>query len=222
MFINPPVNDKQTIPILSSPKNVTGYSTKDCKTDRLLNITSTDADINEYLVRIEESILYSDNQKTLKNKIISGKNWYDLKIPDCNGLLFGYIIRNGTKFILNNTDVIVRDNFYIIHPKIDQFLLMSLLNNYYVYFQLEKKIKKYGSGLLKIQKYDVDDVYIPNPERITENDRETLIELASILINTGDKQIISEITSILGHYANITPTQIEKAYEIITAQRLNI
>lgn len=221
LFINPPVDNELTTPILSSPRYVMGYSTKDCKTDKLLNVSLINNDSTEYIMNVEKEILASDNLKTLKNKIMSGKKWYELKIPNSDGLLFSYIIRNETKFILNDRKVAVRDNFYIIRPKSDPLLMMSLLNNYYVYYQLEDKIKQYGSGLLKIQKYDIDAINIQNPEFITKEDRDQLIVLASELVDTGDRTIILKITNILGRYTNTTPEQIKKAYDILTERRLN-
>ncbi len=54
---------------------------------------------------------------------------------------------------------IVRDNFYIINCDFDEKLAFALLNNYYKFIISLKKIgKKYGNGLLKIQKYDFNNL----------------------------------------------------------------
>lgn len=55
------------------------------------------------------------------------------------GIVFSYFVRNDMKFIMNNLGYLVRDNFYIIKAQIDEYLMFALLNNYYTYYQLEKK-----------------------------------------------------------------------------------
>ena len=62
------------------------------------------------------------------------------------------------KFVMNETSAFARDNFYVIKPKVDKWVLFALLNNYYTYYQLELSGKRYGAGLLKLQRYDIEEL----------------------------------------------------------------
>ena len=112
-------------------------------------------------------------------------------------ILFPYIIRGRTRFIWNDAQVAARDNYYTIDPKCDACLLFALLNNYYIYSQLESCGKLYGKGLLKIQKYDIDDLVIPDPRTMDEDTVQRLICFGKALIRTGDERYIAAITDML-------------------------
>ncbi len=56
------------------------------------------------------------------------------------------------------------------------------------YYQLEKIGKKYGNGLLKIQKYDFNNLNIVDPLKITINDKKKLIELSEKIISGKSKK----------------------------------
>ena len=53
------------------------------------------------------------------------------------------------------------------------------------------------------QKYDVDNIVIPNPSSISESDKKGLIRCAKSLIKTNDKKYIIATTKILSKYYNI-------------------
>ncbi len=110
----------------------------------------------------------------------------------------------------------VRDNFYIIKPNIDKYLLISLLNNYYIYLQLEIKGKRYGKGVLKIQKYDIDDLKLPDINKISIQDISSLKTLGYELCNTNRNSV--EVTNLISHiiskYSNI---KIERVIESLEA-----
>ena len=50
------------------------------------------------------------------------------------------------------------------------FLLFGLLNNYYTFSRLEKVGKHYGGGVLKIQKYDLDNIMLTDIKLLSEKD----------------------------------------------------
>lgn len=204
-FVNPPLfTQDHLIDILSSPKDFNGYTTKKCKQDKLFVIASEKEANEEELIYLENCamvILKEGKPQTLKTIIENGQNWYSISMPPSAQIIFSYIVRNNIKFVLNEGERNVRDNFYMISAKKENpLLLMALLNNYHVFLQLERCGKTYGKGLLKLQKYDIDAIDIPHPSRIAPKDKQELIRLAENLVATADEQIITNITNVLSKY----------------------
>lgn len=122
---------------------------------------------------------------------------------------------------MNNRDVVIRDNFYIINPEIDKYLLFALLNNHYTYLQLEILGKKHGNGILKLQKYDIDKIILPNIYKIEEVDIQVLIALGKRLHGVHDgEEIIKEINLIISKYANISARDVTLNLEKYKKERL--
>lgn len=225
MFINPVINcdEKYTKNIISSPKQVNGYTTAGSKYDKLLVVSHDDFNepsIDNYFGSWQDKILKEKKPKTLVNKIIKGDEWYRLNLFECDGIIFSYFVRNDMKFVFNRSGNIVRDNFYIIYPIIDEFICFALLNNYYTFYQLECFGKKYGAGLLKLQRYDLENLQIPNFCDFSEEDAYILRDLSKKLINNGTKKIISEITKVLSQYSDIGFEEISNEYEKLVTNRL--
>ena len=226
MFINPEIDKDSNTEclknIISSPKNVIGYSTENAKLDLLLDCDENEISkqLRMYLKKWEEKILLEQKPKTLFNKIKKGENWCVIRQISSKGIIFSYFVRNDMKFILNNSDTLVRDNFYIIRPNIDFMLMMALLNNYYTFYQLELLGKKYGAGLLKLQRYDLERLKFPNIEELSASDIVELKELAEALIDSGDSRLIDELTKALSRYSSIDFETIRKKYLGLKKQRL--
>ncbi len=203
-FVNPPLfTQTHIVYILSSPKDFTGYTTKHCRQDKLLAIKSGDNLSEEEETFIENSanvIIKEGKPLTLKSLVDEGQPWYYINVPQTAQIVFSYIVRNNLKFVLNEEKCNVRDNFYMISSRYNSLLLMALLNNYYVYKQLEKLGKSYGKGLLKLQKYDIDEIKIPHPETISEDDKTNLLHLANELVKSSDDCQIDAITNLLAPY----------------------
>ena len=203
-FVNPPLfTQTHVVNILSSPKDFTGYTTKHCRQDKLFVIKSGD-NLNEeeetYLENSARVILKEGKPLTLKSLIDDGQPWYYITVPEAAQIVFSYIIRNNLKFVLNEEKCNVRDNFYMISSHYDSLFLMALLNNYYVYQQLENLGKSYGKGLLKLQKYDIDEIKLPHPETIQEEDKAKLIKHTEELVKSSDESHIDAITNLLAPY----------------------
>jgi len=225
-FINPTIselNDDYFEDIISSPKAVVGYSTKGASVDKLLYVKE-DMEIaqplREYLNNMEVNIVESQKPKTLASKIKTGCNWYSIKAFDCTGILFGYIVRGDMRFILNDTGVVARDNFYVIKPKIDKYILLAILNNFYVYMQLESIGRKYGGGMLKLQKYDVESIMFPNITEFSEKDIGKLSKLGKKLAETGNRGIIEEISLLLSNYESTDLETIKNQLDYMRSARL--
>ena len=203
-FVNPPLfTQTHVVNILSSPKDFTGYTTKHCRQDKLLAIKSGDnlsEEEDTYLENSANVIVKECKPLTLKSLIDEGQPWYYITVPETAQIVFSYIVRNNLKFVLNEEKCNVRDNFYMISSRNDSLLLMALLNNYYVYKQLENLGKSYGKGLLKLQKYDIDEIKIPHPETIQEEDKGKLIQLTKELVKSSDECHIDAITNLLAPY----------------------
>lgn len=216
-FINPPVKSNAYVAdIISSPKSIFGYTSCSAELDKVLVIekySQLDKETHDYVRAWKKKILTEKKPKTLFNKIRNGnENWYCLNNSDCEGILFSYFVRNDMKFVFHNRKTLVRDNFYIISSKVDKMLLFALLNNYYTYFQLEKSGKKYGAGLLKIQRYDIENLMFPNVDEFSFEDISKLRKLAKSLIITSNTELIDEITTIISKYSAVSNDTIKEMY----------
>lgn len=228
LFINDVFKDIEFTPyvekIISSPKSIKGFSTEVADTDQLLIIKGEfkylPNKVSEYLLAWEKEIVRSRKPKTLANKIEKGAEWYKIKTFDSKGIIFSYIIRETMKFIMNSSDYNIRDNFYIVKPKIDNHLLFGLLNNYYTYSRLEDMGKQYGGGLLKLQKYDLDNLKILNIELLSSDDIDKIKTISTELIKSGDEKFIYDISRIISKYESITIDDILKKYNIQRENRL--
>ncbi len=223
VFINPKIKDLTVLEdIISSPKNIEGYSLQKSLLDKLLVINSDTVIPNEvysYLTEAQNKIIVNRRPKTIFQKIVNNKKWYLLNKGNPGTILFPYIIRNNIRFIYNEKKILARDNFYIISSKIDDYLTIALLNNLFVYYQLELCGKHYGEGLLKIQKYDMDKLKIINPKYIDDDDITLLKNSAKILIELGTFESIKQISSILSKYYN--EENISEIYKTIKKRRIN-
>lgn len=220
LFINPP-KGIPTIPILTSPKNIVGYTTDEAKTEQLLYISEPLSKTTKYyLEKQKKEILLNKKPVALYQKILNNENWYTLPLISSRGLIFSYFIRNDIRFIKNDTNSIVRDNFYIITPKINSNLLFALLNNYYTFYQLELLGKKYGAGLLKIQRYDLEKIMFPNHLLFSQDDLILLDNLSNQLMLTGNKEIVLEITRVISKYTLADVDFITTQYSLLKKQRL--
>lgn len=225
-FINPNIQNKSHDlyrKIVSSPKAITGYSTKNAKTDILFS-ADENAQLTKqekkYIEELEVELEKVKKPKTLYESKKAARCWYKINPVESRGIWFSYFVRNDMKFIYNDEQYMARDNFYIIYPQIDNYLAFALLNNLYTFYQLEKNGKKYGAGLLKLQRYDLENVKFPDIEMIDEKDCIELKKAAERLIVTGRSDIIIEITKLISQYANVSFQEIKEMYDKIKEQRL--
>lgn len=204
LFINPSLfSQEHIVNILSSPKDVAGYTTSHCRKDTLLAIKSGDK-LNEeetaYLESCANTIIREGKPQTLKSMIEKGLPWYYIAIPEVSQIIFSYIVRNSLKFVLNDGKCNVRDNFYMISSSYHPLLMLALLNNYHVFRQLEQCGKSYGKGLLKLQTYDIADIKIPAPSTLSQENKDKLVGLSENLVKTSEESIIDAISDILNPY----------------------
>ena len=223
MFINPPVSDSLYLcPIVSGPKSLSGWSTRNATVDSVLLLPKSSElpdSIKEYLTYFKEKIITAGKPSTLLARIESSEFWYSLSPQKSGEIIFPYIIRNRPCFILNTENLIARDNFYTLLSTTDKYLLMALLNNRFIYSQLELLGKTYGNGLLKIQKYDTDSLLIIAPERLSADSVGKLKAYAHRLVNNNDETAIDLIDKELQSYYRIN--NISDIYLKLKTDRLN-
>lgn len=227
MYINPKIScedDECFKSIISSPKNIVGYTTRNARLDRLFcpvgNAISEE--VTGYLNFWKSKIIQEQTPKTLYWKVNSIDKWYEIHEICGEDILFSYFVRNDMKFVMNETGVLARDNFYIIKPKIDKWIMFALLNNYYTYYQLELCGKKYGAGLLKLQRYDIEGLYFPDYDLISDFDKNQMTSLSHKLLNSADASIIGEITKLISKYSSISYEEIREKYVDAKLNRLEV
>lgn len=227
IFINPQFQKEESMvhlcPIISSPKSINGYQTKNVLLDKVFMPNSKyqfTEEINNFIKECETCIISSRSPKTLYEKIKQHKKWFDIKNIDSSGILFSYFVRNDMKFIYNDGGYLARDNFYIIKPEIDAEITFALLNNYYIYYQLENIGKRYGAGLLKIQRYDFDSLRFPDFEEFSNEDILSLKKEAKTLSSENSMIAIDNITKIISKYSSISYSKIKQLYEEAKQLRL--
>lgn len=227
IFINPKFKKPESMvhlcPIISSPKNINGYRTQNVLLDKVFipntKYKLTD-EIKNFIKKNEKYIMSSQAPKTLYEKIKKQKEWFNIKNIDSSGFLFSYFVRNDMKFIYNSDGYLARDNFYIIKPEIDYELTFALLNNYYIYYQLEKIGKKYGAGLLKIQRYDFDNLKFPDFNTFSDEDIVLLKREAELLSFGNSMSAVDNITKIISKYSDVNHVKIKQLYEEAKQLRL--
>lgn len=223
LFINPP-SHLQTTEIVSSPKDVPGYHVSNARFDRILLLDRNShlpADTAEYLEEWKNRISKEKTPKTLYFRILQGDpNWYSLNDIESRGLLFGYFVRNEPRFLCNPAGHRARDNFYVISPRREGLLLFALLNNYYTYYQLEMLGKQYGAGLLKLQKYDIERLTLPDLAAIPAKTKELLTREAERLLAEGKSQSIQLITNTLSDLSLVDSDSVQNLYEQAKMRRL--
>lgn len=227
MYINPALScndDAYFKRILSSPKSIDGYTTQNARLDRLFfPVGAVAADeVEKYLDFWRNKIIREQKPKTLYSKINSSEKWYELREICGEGILFSYFVRNDMKFVMNETGVLARDNFYIITPKVNKWVLFALLNNYYTYYRLELSGKRYGAGLLKLQRYDIEELTFPEYEGISGEDKEKMEAFSRRLLETGDSAYVAEITKLVSGYSGMGYDEIVERYFSVKAGRLEV
>lgn len=227
MYINPTFKKEGSknylVSIISSPKAIVGYGTKGADVDNLLYVQDCENmpdEVKRHIKKWEKQIRTTKAPKTLYQRMQKDENWYKINLVDGQGIVFSYFVRNDMKFIMNNLGCPVRDNFYIIKPQIDEYLMLALLNNFFTYYQLEKNGKKYGAGLLKLQRYDIEALKFPDISSFSIDDKVELVNLAKDLVYTGNKINIIKITEIMAKYSKESFEMITNMYEKIRKFRL--
>ncbi|MGO4940965.1 HsdM family class I SAM-dependent methyltransferase [Fundicoccus sp. Sow4_D5] len=214
---------KYFFPITNRANDIKGYKVKKTNLDKVVFLTNElkenlPTSIVEELDKFEKQILMTERPKTLYTKIKKNRtNWFHLIKKANDSIIFNYIIRDNVRFIMNNSEVIVKDNFYEIKTsKIENInIYLAVLNSTFNKYLLEYTGRSYGNGLLKIQKYELERAPILNLDKVNIGDLKKLNQLGNDLINGSDiKNTIKTIDLLLSSYYLYNEEQYEEFYNI--------
>lgn len=153
--------------------------------------------------------------------ITKKKEWFSLNTQVKNSLIFNYIIRNDVRFIINNSSAVVKDNFYQItfFEENLQMIYFAILNSSFSRYFIEHAGRSYGSGLLKIQKYELDRLPILDHRMLSLKDRNKLIDKSKKLLENNSRETISEIDKVLEkYYLDKDSISLEEFYIVLDKQ----
>ncbi|KXB81254.1 N-6 DNA Methylase [Varibaculum cambriense] len=225
MFLNPDFEGAEAycVPIISSPKQMEGFSTNGAFPGKLLAIRPGDKltpAAKNYLNVWKKKILSENYPKEFSCKMRADSKWYVKNPAGEKSVLFGYIIQNRMRFFDNQQGVLATSNLYALTPKIDHWLFFALLNSYYTFYQLEAVQRTYGGGMLKIQVFDFDSLTFPDPEAISPPDRERLAMLGRKLAKSGDENALAEISEVVSRYSVVSLDDLVEGYHFLVSRRL--
>lgn len=187
------IEDDYVIPVLKNPKTLRSLRISD-RSDKslLLYITKRKTELRrdaktigvlEYLSYIESEILANKDKFKALSTLIEKDNdgWYLQKLKNSGEIIFSYIIRENKWFYLNDCGVITTDNFHNLVPRADKYALFAMLNSSLTRYLLETSGRTQGSGLLKVQVYELQDLLVPNLAIAPKKTIEELSELGKML-----------------------------------------
>ncbi len=140
----------------------------------------------------------AESQRINKSLSFKGRNdWYSLGNVENRPCSLFYA-RQDDKFrvTFNPKGFVVNDNLYTIVPKedVDNELLCALLNSSLFALGLEVIGRvNLGEGALKIQAYELGDNRLPNPSKITKNEKTKIIQDFRNLAQRATKNIFEEV-----------------------------
>nr|DAK63229.1 MAG TPA: N-6 DNA Methylase [Caudoviricetes sp.] len=221
--------------IVNKQTEINGYSVDYDSLGKMIflgseKIDSLPREIVREIKNTEEVIKKNETPKTLHNIIKKKKNWFSITATQQESLIFNYIIRNDVRFILNETSAFVKDNFYILtfEEKELELVYLAILNSSFSKYFIENCGRSYGSGLLKVQKYELEELPVLNYRNLTREDFKSLLSMAKSLISSETQDsflyIISKIDSVLEKYYLVEGENLQEFYAQLSNQirgRLN-
>lgn len=221
--------------IVNKQTEISGYSVDYDSLGKMIflgtkDINNLPREIIKEIQITEKIIKKNESPKTLYNMIKKKKNWFSIVANQQESLIFNYIIRNDSRFISNNTSAYVKDNFYILtfEEKELEMIYLAILNSSFSRYFIENCGRSYGSGLLKIQKYELEELFVLNYKHLNKDDYDSLYSLANRLIKAKTQDyilsIISDIDKILAKYYLVNAENFQEFYKLLKNQikgRLN-
>lgn len=141
--------------------------------------------INKPKVELKEKnvlkyVEYGEKIGYAKGRTVSGRQlWYSVGEREPAPIIFPYIIRKRVFFVWNKPRYLAINVFHEISPKKekDTIVLLGLLNSSLTAFLVELHGRLYGGGLLKLETYEVQNLPILDPNKLSTSAR-TKIEQA--------------------------------------------
>ena len=73
-----------------------------------------------------------------------------------------------------------------------------------------------------MQRYDIEGLFFPNYEIISDSDKNELMVLSHKLLESADSAVIGEITKLISKYSRISYKEITDRYVEIKSNRLEV
>ena len=109
-----------------------------------------------------------------------------------------------------------------------ELVYLAILNSSFSKYFIENCGRSYGSGLLKVQKYELEELPVLNYRNLTREDFKSLLSMAKSLISSETQDsflyIISKIDSVLEKYYLVEGENLQEFYAQLSNQirgRLN-
>jgi type I restriction-modification system DNA methylase subunit len=119
------------------------------------------------------------NLKTCKQRT----NWYDLGQHEPPPIIAPYLVWERVIFARNKADALAPNTLHFVYPleKEDAQYLLGVMNSTLTAFLLEIEGRSYGGGVLKMEAYEMAELPLINPEKISRKDRERIESAFSML-----------------------------------------
>ena len=186
--------------------------------------------VAKYVADWKEHLLKVETKSSLSKRVLEHPaDWFSLPRLKSGPIIFSYILRANKSFILNASEIPVRDNFYIISPNnCDALLLFGILNSTLTKIMLEMVGRRYGQGLLKVQAYELEDMLVPDPRKMSEEMKKAISSLARQLSrlrldDPAQHAIVSNIDSLLLDYlkTNLRNERLKQIENSVLSARLS-
>lgn len=159
-----------------------------------------------YIFSSEEIIPYILKKNLLERyKQIHKKNLKSLNHNLKKGpIIFNYFFRDNIEFFENYKNLCVSDNFYILKPKYLSITAMLIILNSKIFkYKVINNSRNQGSGLFKIQRYELAEIKLPDWSLLNKSKLKRLNK--KIIVNKNNEKIINKIieTPILNETTKI-------------------
>lgn len=117
-----------------------------------------------YLERIEHNLLLAPNRRRGLVRAVQNApdSWFIHATPDVADIFFSYIMRRRKIFLINDGRVPTTDNFANLFTHVPLLALFAVLNGTFVRYQIEVYARRQGSGLSKLQIFELAAIPIPD------------------------------------------------------------
>jgi len=151
--------------------------------------TAVCSNVSKYIRKGEEAHL---NERSL---VKTRKRWYEMEQRQIPPILYTYLSRTRSRFILNKTGALALNTFLLVYPypdissdEISLKALLAVLNSRTTKNNLRQVGRSYGGDTLKLEPRQLDETRVLDPRKLTQDQRKKLAELFDQLCKKGRKQ----------------------------------
>jgi hypothetical protein len=117
-----------------------------------------------YLQRVEQELLLTPGKYRGLARAVKDApdSWFVHSAPDVPDVFFSYIMRRRKIFWFNDGRIPTTDNFANLFARVSPLALFAALNGTFVRYQIEVNARRQGSGLSKLQVFELAALPIPD------------------------------------------------------------